>query len=78
MSTSPSAGFLTLDDLREIHNTDPLFDSSDNDVDEQFDEQQRSNPGVGFDLRLGDQFYLSGESYTCSSQTEQGIHIQPA
>ena len=76
-TTSPTSGFLNIEELRVLHNQQELFTSPDNDVDDQLNDQIQHNPGVGFDIRLGEEFYLSGESYTCSSRVEQGIHIQP-
>jgi dCTP deaminase len=59
-------GFLHLQDLLDIHNVNPIFSTppyTKDDVDEKMREQIKDEKGVGFDLRLGSQFYLSGQEY---------------
>lgn len=74
-------GFIHLKDLIEIQRSDPIFSTPKNvkdDVEEQMDEQIENNEGVAFDLRLGSQYYLSGELRTKRIEDEGGIlHIQP-
>ncbi len=74
-------GFLHLEDLVETQRRDPLFTTPDltrDDVEEQMQDQIKSDKGVAFDLRLGNQFYLSGEFKTRKAEDESGIiKIEP-
>jgi len=76
MSEPNSDGFLNISNLREIQDGDtPIFlvpDGEENDVLEQMDNHIEKDDGVAFDLRLGKQYYLSGDD-TPQKLNEDGV-----
>lgn len=78
----PDAGFINLKDLLEIQNTsDPIFstlDSSANDIKEQMKTQiGEQTGGAAFDLRLGSEYYLSGDNFTKQLGEGETVTIEP-
>lgn len=72
-------GFLHISDLLEIQLNDPIFHTPENpnDVPDQMRRQIQDHKGVAFDLRLGDEYYLSGEDHKRSCKEDGGINIKP-
>ena len=79
MSDNDPKGFLHISDLLKIQKIEHIFTIPDepDDIEKQMNDQIKDEKGVAFDIRLGDQYYLSGEEYTDSSKKSAGIHIQP-
>jgi len=84
----PDAGFLNLKDLLEFQNTtDPIFTlpGEERDVsgkEESVSEEMKtqiaeSTGGVAFDLRLGREYYLSGDNYTKELAEDETLTILP-
>jgi len=75
------SGFLHLLDLVELQNKEQVFTTPDGNADEvteQMVRQQKSDDdGVAFDLRLGSQYYLSGEDYPDRLKDGEYLNIQP-
>lgn len=73
-------GFLHLSDLIKVHKEEPIFTTPDDDADEitrQMEKQIEADKGVAFDLRLGSQYYLSGESYPGKLKKGDYLNIEP-
>lgn len=78
---SSPVGFLNISDLLILQQeSSPLFtvpDENNTEIVDEMEDQIAKDKGVAFDLRLGDEYYLSGEDYKSSARKDQGIHIQP-
>jgi len=77
----PKSGFLHLTDLIDLQNQEHVFTTPKGDEDEvtkQMTTQQKSDDdGVAFDLRLGSQYYLSGEDYPDKLNDGDYLNIKP-
>ncbi len=73
-------GFLNLSDLIEIQKKGKIFKTPDNDdkeITKQMQNQIDKDNGVAFDLRLGNQYYLSGENYPDKLKEGNYLNIEP-
>lgn len=72
-------GFLHLKDLIEVHNLDPIFTTpgKPDDIKERMENQIAEEKGVAFDLRLGNQYYLSGDKTPKKLAEGEQIIIEP-
>jgi len=77
----PKSGFLHLIDLIDLQNREHVFTTPTGDVNEiteqMINQQNSDDDGVAFDLRLGSQYYLSGEDYPDKLNDGDYLNIKP-
>lgn len=77
---SDETGFIHLSDLIKLHKNNPIFsvpESEPNDIFEKIEQQEKDDKGVAFDLRLGSQYYVSGDDMPKKLTEGEYLKIEP-